>query len=273
MPAVLANTLGPLGSATYRETGDPDVAAFVAAAGITDQTQLDALEVLVFDLKEAGVWTKLRALWPFVGGTAAKHKWNLKDPRDADDAFRLTFHGTWNHSSTGAKPNGSNGYADTKFNPFTDGFSSTNGSMGVYSRTNTNGGMPYDMGASNAVDLQATLLICRYNNNNAYFCFGTSTYAHNASSSDGRGFFVATRDGSISRGFKNGSQLGGGSSDACSLVSQKLYLGSVNRAGNATYFSDKEQALTFVGDTLTGAEISDFYAAAQDFQTTLGRAV
>lgn len=92
-----------------------DAWAFLDAAGITSSRQQEAIITLVRDLKNARLWTKMKAIYPFVGGTATTHKWNLKDPRDADAAFRLTFSGGWTHSANGADPNGVNAYADTYF--------------------------------------------------------------------------------------------------------------------------------------------------------------
>jgi hypothetical protein len=65
---------------------DADATAFIAAAGITNLTQAAAISTLVDDLKTYGLWTKMKALYPFVGGSAASHKFNLKDPRDLDAA-------------------------------------------------------------------------------------------------------------------------------------------------------------------------------------------
>jgi hypothetical protein len=96
---------------------DPDAQAFITAAAITDVTQQGAINTLVLALKGYSIWTKFKAIYPIVGGTASQHKYNLKDPRDLDAAFRLVFNGGWTHSSTGAQPNGVNGYADTKFTP------------------------------------------------------------------------------------------------------------------------------------------------------------
>jgi len=95
---------------------DPDAQAFFTASGLTGATNLNAVNQLVLDLKAASIWTKMKAIYPFVGGTAALHKWNLKDPRDLDAAYRLVFNGGWTHSSTGALPNGTNAYANTFFN-------------------------------------------------------------------------------------------------------------------------------------------------------------
>ena len=95
---------------------DPDAEAFLTAATITDPTEISAVNQLVIDMKDAGIWTKMKAVYPFVGGTATTHKWNLKDPQDTNAAFRLTFNGGWTHSSSGALPNGTNAYADTYLN-------------------------------------------------------------------------------------------------------------------------------------------------------------
>ena len=97
-------------------TTDADAQAFITAAAITDATQKSAIDTLVTGLKTDGIWTKMKAIYPFVGGTATTHKYNLKDPRDLDAAFRLVFNGGWTHSSTGALPNGTNGYANTNLN-------------------------------------------------------------------------------------------------------------------------------------------------------------
>ncbi len=49
---------------------DPDAQAFITAAGITDATQQSAINTLVTDLKGYGIWTKMKAIYPFVGGTS-----------------------------------------------------------------------------------------------------------------------------------------------------------------------------------------------------------
>jgi hypothetical protein len=92
---------------------DADAQAFLTAAAITDDTQKSAVNTLVRDLKRFGLWTKIKAFYPFVGGTAASHKLNLIDPRDTDTAYRLTFSGGWTHTSMGAQCNGTNATSNT----------------------------------------------------------------------------------------------------------------------------------------------------------------
>lgn len=94
---------------------DPDAEAFLTAAGITDATITLAIDTLVKDLKNYGIWTKAYVIYPFVGGTASSHKYNLKDPRDLDGAFRAVFSGGVTHNSAGVTGNAINGWYDTKF--------------------------------------------------------------------------------------------------------------------------------------------------------------
>ena len=106
---------------------DPDAQAFITAAGITDPTQQSAINTLVVGLKADNLWTSMQAIYPFVGGTASSHKYNLKDPRDLDAAKRLVFNGGWTHNADGITGNGVNTYAETFNNvPF---------SLGAYSRS------------------------------------------------------------------------------------------------------------------------------------------
>lgn len=95
---------------------DPDAQAFITAAGLTDTGQKDAINDLVLDLKSASLWSKLLAFYPFVGGSASSHKYNLMDPQDTNAAYRLTFNGTVNHTSNGIQSS-SGGYADTNWAP------------------------------------------------------------------------------------------------------------------------------------------------------------
>jgi hypothetical protein len=82
---------------------DPDAELFLTASNITDQTQTEAINDLVVGLKNADIWDKMIAIYPFVGGTEETHKYNLKDPRDLDEAYRLVYSGNITHSLTGVK--------------------------------------------------------------------------------------------------------------------------------------------------------------------------
>lgn len=125
--AGLTDIIGGASEPTY----DAASTAFFTSSGITDVTQKIAINNLVVGLKADGLWTNIKAIYPFVGGTASTHKWNLKDPRDLDAAYRLTFSGGWTHNANGITGNGVNSYADM--------YTGSAFSIGVYSRVSTVG--------------------------------------------------------------------------------------------------------------------------------------
>ncbi len=51
--------------------------AWIAATGETDTTILSALNTLESDLTTYGLTSKMKALYPMVGGTSTKHSYNF----------------------------------------------------------------------------------------------------------------------------------------------------------------------------------------------------
>jgi hypothetical protein len=249
---------------------DADAQAFLTAAGITSYTQANAVNTLVVDLKAAGIWTKMKALYPFVGGTATAHKFNLKDPRDLDAAFRLAFVGGWTHTSTGAKPNGTNGYANTYLVPSAR-YTSNSISIGFYSRTNISENSN-DIGSMHSV-LKSIGIQTRWTDNKIYgVCYDDSVRAIIVNNLDSTGFFTLSRTTSTSlRLYKNETTLGSYTNTVTgSLPTHQINLGSYN---GLMHFSTREQALAFIGDGLSETEAANFYTAVQKFNTSLGRQI
>lgn len=102
---------------------------FTDAAGINDAGQITALKTFVNDLLTINVIQPgfvdfdtpansiLKACYPFIGGNENAHKFNIINPLDTDDAFRLHYIGVITHDEKGFKGNGINGMADTHFVP------------------------------------------------------------------------------------------------------------------------------------------------------------
>ena len=247
---------------------DADALAFITAASITDNTQKTAINTLVTDLKAYNIWTKMKALYPFVGGTATSHKWNLKDPRDLDAAYRLVFNGGWTHSSTGALPNGTTAYADTKLMPiFNLSFSSTHFSK--YNRTNDLTGNKMDGTAHNTFSS-----FFQHNYTSANMAIGVLASVVSYTPTDTRGFFISTRTSNVVvKAFRNNSQLGSTNTNfSDELPNQAFYLGARN-SGLPSDYNNYESAFASIGDGLTDTEAANFYTAVQAYQTTLGRQV
>jgi hypothetical protein len=257
---------------------DADAQAFIDAAAITDVTQQSAINTLVLDLKNYGIWTKMKAIYPFVGGTASTHKWNLKDPRDLNAAFRLVFSGGGTHSSTGWLPNGTNGFANTFFNISNNFISTSNASMGCYLRTDTSTSS-VDIGAGNTTEAKNGILIySSFNGSTLFSCAFSNTFISPApTNNDSRGFYSVVRDGGVQRIHKRGDITINLSKTEASagLSSLNIYIGGGNPiGGSGSYlYSDREQAFAFIGDIITQTEIDNLYTAVQAYQTTLSRNV
>lgn len=254
---------------------DADADAFLDAAGITDTTIINAIRTLVVDLKLYGIWDKCKAIYPFVGGTATTHKFNLKDSRDLDAAFRLVFSGGWTHSTTGVLPNGTTGYADTKLN-ISSNLSLTDSHLAFYSRTNTANTSDFgtEIGLTGSYSFSAYLALRTRNttqNGQQYYTIGSDNGA-TLSSTTGDGFFIGVSRSSTNRRiFRNASlSTSTSASNTGSLPNQTVIIG----AGFTTSsFSSNECAFCSIGSNLTDTEISNYNTAVNTFQTTLGRQI
>ena len=250
---------------------DTDAQAFLNAASITNTTQANAINTLVTDLKTAGVWTKMKAIYPFVGGTAESHKWNLKDPRDLNAAFRIQFYGGWTHSSTGILPNGSNAYADTKLIPSQQYSTNSSVSFGLYSRNDK---------LEDSTELSA-------------YSGSTQNMGMEPRWSDGKFYGYAWQDGiGITSVTPNSGSLGLLSVTRQSYNILKTFRNNIligNQAANVTGsfptnsvrlsmggvagYSSREKAFAYIGDGISDNEISLLSTAVQRFQTSLSRHV
>jgi hypothetical protein len=248
--------------------GDADANAFISAAAITDATQKSAIDKLVVDLKGYGIWTKMKAIYPFCGGTAAQHKFNLKTPIDSDSAFRLTFSGGWLHSNNGILSNGTNTFADTKLIP--NLITAQNSfSYGVYSRTNVDQ-LSVDIGCVDSGGI-STMLLSRFGNIFQTLINSGVQYT-NSANTNSLGFFVGNRTASnVIKNYKNGALLTTGNIGSGGNNNKSVYIGNTNHTIN--YPSTRQYAFSFISDGLTDTEAANYYTAVQAFQTTLGRNV
>lgn len=255
----------------YNGIGDSDADAFVNAAGITNLTQQNAINTLVKDLKGFGIWTKMRAIYPFVGGTANSHKFNLKDPRDVDGAFRLQFFGGWTHSATGAKGDGSTGYANTFFVPNSN-LSINSGHLSYYSRTDFNE-QKYQIGIYvTSPTVSYFDLAIRYSNN-TYGAVNSLTESF-FSDSVSLGYYLSNRISSSNQTvWKNGIIRINGNISPNILSSLSVFINGANTNTPPYFPSAKECAFATIGDGLTDTEAANLYTAVQKYQTTLGRQV
>jgi hypothetical protein len=252
---------------------DPDAQAFITAAAITNPTQQAAINTLVVGLKGYSVWTKMKALYPFVtdkiveADIKSQMKFNLKDPRDLNAAFRLFWNGGGSWSANGYTPNGINGWANTYLTTqATLGLNSI--SFGVYSRTNLDVLAPSIGNVTGGASGEASLWL-RYQNQ-LFARVNTSLLAFPyPSSTDSRGLFIANR--------VNSTQVTvqiRGTQTTISNLSQNTYSDPFQLGGvTPNFFDTKQLAFAFIGDGLTSQNMTDLNTAIIAFQTALSRNV
>jgi len=248
---------------------DPDAQAFITATGISG-TNATATNQLVLDLKSANIWTKMKAIYPMVGGTSTTCKFNLVNPQDADAAYRLTIFGGGTFSANGYQPGGVNGYANTFLNPSTQ-LTVTSTHLSYYSRT-LSVGSQIEMGVFTGPTDR--LLSIRAASN--YISGSLSSVINFTTTTDARGLWLGTKRANNDREvYRNGvTQATSAVSDATTYPNTPIYIGARNLQGTGIDFpSSKECAFASIGDGLTDAEALAFYNAVQTFNTTLGRQV
>jgi hypothetical protein len=263
-------TLGrQVGTPIYSSNAtDVNARLFLGATNIQDATITSAVDTLVQGLKTDGIWSKLKAVYPFVGGTATTHKFNLANALDEDSAFRLTFSGGWTHSTNGATPNGTNGYANTFLN-FKTILNVNSHSFGIYSRTQD---------VSGAAKLYGCSTGSNYLQNNVSvgdFISGTISNQLSYTASPTTGLILASRTTStLFKAFRNNILLGSKTTNVVDIPTANFYFGARNE-NNITQasYNPYQHAFAFLGDGLTDTEASNLYTRVQAFQTTLNRQV
>jgi hypothetical protein len=264
-------------STTTTVSYDPDAQAFFTAieedGGSLTLTEKSAINTMVVDFKADGLWTKLKAIYPFVGGSAIAHKYNLKNPVNNDAAFRMVFNGGVTHNGDGVTFNGTTGYGDTKF-AIEDFTSDTSLSYGVYIRTifsASNGGFDFGVyggGARAMIWANARRFYPNAGQIASWTAYGAS---------EPLGFIEGCIRGLADvEAYKNGVSASTGvtANDTIPTNGQPWYLGAVNlNNGTAGDFTNHNYAFAYLGDELDDTESGNLYTIVQACQTTLGRQV
>lgn len=242
---------------------DSDVNRFVIAAGITNHTEQSALYALVFRLKNAGLWTKIRALYPMVGSSAVSCSFNLRNP----SLYQITWINAPTFSATGVIGNGSNQCGLTGFTPSIL-FAINNCALGTYVR---NSGSGINIGCLTSGP--SGFFISPQPTGNAQISFANAGFT---GSSSNLGFFFATKtsDNRV-RSFHNGDfkiqsgvSAGAPAGNPVAILAQNSF-----GAANPTNHSNQECALAIICDAMSDTEAALLYSCIQEFQTILGRQV
>lgn len=250
---------GPIQPISY----DTSAKIFIDSSGITDSTQKAAVNNFCIQLKDSSLWTKFIAIYPMVGGSANTTKWNLKDPRDLDAAYRLTFYGSPVFAPTGILFPSVNEFADSHLADSAIGVT-TNAAISYYSRTqNTMSG--YDIGCTDGFPPYNELSI--YSNsadNSEWFGFSQQIFSPNTT-----GLFMLSSSSSNVTRYRNGTIVStNGAAPSSIYTNLTIYIG---KSRISSHSGQKECAFATIGLGLNDAEAKTFYNIVQNFETALSR--
>ena len=241
--------------------------AFATATAITDTTILGALNTFDLGLISNSLDTKMKAVYPMVGGTSTTCKYNFMNAVDSNSAFRLQFFGGGTFSNNGYQPNGTNAYADTFYSQTTQGDNVNSGHISYYSRTNSNGN-EVEIGAAGTGN---TLLRARTSGISYTLINQSGTTSF--SDTDSLGFYVANRTAlNVVNGWKAGVKKVTDTTSSSGLTFYNLYLAALNISYSQNY-STKQCAFASIGSGLTDVEATTFSTLVQNMQITLSRNV
>lgn len=259
-----ATRFGLRPSILFPSSVDPDAFRFIEVANITDPTQAAAVSNLVVGLKGAGLWDKMQAIYPLVGGTAYSHKFNLKDPT----IHQLSFIGGVTHNSNGVKGNGTNGYAATSISTATAGPGDIHLSFYTNEASASFGSNARDVAVTAPLQLE---LLSRRNTDNAVVLIDPSGVNIARPTEIRSGYRVVSRTATNStRYYKDGVFIESRSNSATGAVGSTLRIMTGASTGNV---SVQAQQYTSFGLGLTDTDVLNLYTLVQAYQTTLGRQV
>lgn len=239
---------------------DVDAVALLDAIFDVGGTVTGPQEVVVSNfftgLKDDGIYDLYDAIYLIIGGIAAAHKFNAKNPLDTDAAFRLLFYGGWMHSTTGALPNGVNAYADTFFTPSIHGIADNMG-ISYWSRTSSTGAYA-EMGCNGfggSAGIGQTYIFPNVSGTN----FRAINYDGNQANTgiNTKGLFSTNRTNSTSFDFSANGTVTNTTMHAAILnerSSRKIYIGARNNNGTADLFSNRECIFAAIHKGMTPAQ-------------------
>lgn len=243
---------------------DADASDFITVASITDSTQQSAINQLVLDLKSYSIWSKLEAIYPYVGGNATSHSYNLKDTTQ----FQITWSGGVTHDSNGITGNGTNAYGNTNFvdsTHLTDFIS-----FGAYSRTDSTSAV-LDMGSTNGS--YGNAIGCKFSGTGVYAVVMDGGTQRQVTATS-LGLFSANRSDASNRAlYINGTEYTYSNPSAGYSGKDMYILARNNNDSTVDFYSSRNLAFAFIGNSLTATEHANLNTAILDFQTTLSRNV
>ena len=237
-------------------------AAVESAGGSLTGVQKAAVNTAVLALKAASLWTPLVAWYPIVGGSAAAHSINFKNP----GTYNITWVNSPTHDSGGVLSNGTTSYGDTGL---TTTAMSAAGAFGVCCReagtpaNSTMLGMQDTVNGSRRIYFAPTTTISKYG------VVGTSAAGRIAA------MYASCRVSSTSHfTLVNGTASSENTNpDPYFSSVYTLFICALNNNGTASNWLAKKLTQAWAAPSFSTANVGSLYTILNAMETTLGRNV
>jgi hypothetical protein len=243
---------------------DIDAFKFITEARLTNIIHKIAINGLFKKLKIYGIWDRIIAGYPLIGGNSYSHKYNIKNPNDSNAAFRLDFFGNCVHSSNGIH-SGTNGYFLTYVFPSTnlllnDTHLCTYGDV-------PSGGIAYNIGVFDGTkslyqrqSLSSTDGAC----NNT---FGTVAATLN------KKMIIHSRNNSANwQRYEEGVKINVTATSGA-LSALNIPVCALNNGGTIANFSNQSMRYVSIGKGLTDQQAIDYTRIIKEYQQLLNRSL
>ena len=263
---------------------DDDAINFLDVVQEKNTTVRSGVNKFVKTLKTEGLWDKMSGIYPLVGETSY-YGYNLKDPRNSNDAYRLTFSTVDTTLDNGIIWfNATHDYANTHFNPTTNltGTPVHISALSILDQSSATA----DIGCieTSRTSYPRLALFLDYAgdpNNDALFDFYNPQTRITVDEVNSKAFYIASRPTSTSAflSLYNTSETPTKTNtatfaeNATSVPNLNVFVGAANVAGSPEQNADADRQYGFlsIGDGLTSAEATELYKALKDFHSDIGR--
>lgn len=248
---------------------DPNAQAYlneiITQGGTYTDSQGTAVNNLFVSLKSAGLYSKMVAMYPFVGGTANSHAINACNI----GTHTITFFGGWTHNSSGITANGSTSYADTSVEMKTDiVFPDAHYSFRQTQTSPTNSGWDGYYESSTSTVFGCNLITGTELGLGLYYLAGSQGALTNYTDvmtgvreSTGTGVFY-TNSTAFKTDSNNRSEFS---------VARNYFIGALNENGTANYYNTNKYNFYTLGTKILSSEISSWSTIWNTYITEMGR--
>jgi len=260
----------PTPSTSAPPSGTTEANAYLSAVvnaggtGITMSISA-ATRTLFTSIVSNGLWDKLTAFYPLIGGNAVGCAVEGK----TYSTNNLTFNGGWAFNASGATSNGTNTYADVPINDNT--MSQNDSHYSIYSRNDVASAAD-SFGVWQGTLGNGVSMTLRFSDNNIY------ARNHDGGGGTGntssRGYFISNRTSSTRREtFRNGTTLGSQAVNSVALLNSTYYLGAQKQIVPSAInnYDAKQYCFVSLGQGFTPAQAATFSTIINTFNTSLNR--